>query len=287
MNAFEAQVLEAYPIPTFPEIHHPARPLTVSLVGYYEHIIKQNMDIRTIDDYVIVLCTEGEGWIKYGDLPKQTVHPNELLFLPAGVPHSYGSAPDGYWSLYWIHFYGESAKYFYNYTQSKLQPRPGNKIAMNAPSNAFFFLNSILEAAKDMTTFAELLQTEALLYQLLCSLTTSVSPDTSSDHNKELVDNVMAWMESTLTFDISLDGLAELFGVSKYYLIRLFKKYADTTPMEYFQFVRLKRSCTMLASGTFSISEIADQLGYRNPYHFSKMFKQCFGLSPRDFRKVY
>ena len=48
---------------------------------------------------------------------------------------------------------------------------------------------------------------------------------------------------------------------------------------------RMERARQLLANTRLSISEIGTQSGYRDPYHFSKRFKDMVGISPRKFRE--
>lgn len=275
---------EAYPIPAFPDAAGLVRPLNLSLTGFYGRLYDHNTPCRVINEYVVILCTEGEGWVQLDGGPRQRVRPNEILFLPAGVSHSYGSVSGGFWSLLWLHCSGEDVRYFYNYIHTKQKECPG-KIPLTAPPGAYFYLNQILQMGKSLNSYLELLKAETLLYQLFAALSgPSFAGD--SDFNEELVKNVADWMKTTDRYDLSLDEIAAQFGVSKFHLIRLFKRYADTTPMEYLQNLRMKRSCALLSTANCSVKEIAEQLGYSNPYHFSKMFKQHFGISPSDFKKL-
>ena len=43
----------------------------------------------------------------------------------------------------------------------------------------------------------------------------------------------------------------------------------------------------MLENGTLSIVEIANNLAFNNPYHFSEIFKEKIGLSPTEYRKKF
>ena len=48
---------------------------------------------------------------------------------------------------------------------------------------------------------------------------------------------------------------------------------------------RLEQSCRLLRTTSLSIQEVAEQTGYSNPLTFSKVFKNAYGLSPKNYRK--
>ena len=80
--------------------------------------------------------------------------------------------------------------------------------------------------------------------------------------------------------------LAESAGVSEVYLRKLFCRYYGVPPMRYLQQFRLNKSMIRLLQSSVSISEIALECGYTNPYHFCRAFKQRTGMTPGEYRRL-
>lgn len=93
-------------------------------------------------------------------------------------------------------------------------------------------------------------------------------------------------MESNLEELVNLDDLASLVGVSRRQLERLFKKYIGCVPRRYYLDLRLKKARQLLLQTSASISEIAIACGFVSASHFSKSYRELFGLSPRDERQL-
>lgn len=93
-------------------------------------------------------------------------------------------------------------------------------------------------------------------------------------------------MEANLEELVNLDELAALVGVSRRQLERLFKKYLGCVPRRYYLDLRLKRARQLLLQTASSISEIAIACGFVSASHFSKSYREMFGLSPRDERHL-
>ncbi len=93
-------------------------------------------------------------------------------------------------------------------------------------------------------------------------------------------------MEANLEELINLDELAALVGVSRRQLERLFKKYLGCVPRRYYLDLRLKRARQLLLQTASSISEIAIACGFVSASHFSKSYREMFGLSPREERHL-
>jgi len=103
--------------------------------------------------------------------------------------------------------------------------------------------------------------------------------------NQPKLTEAVELMESNLEELISLDDLALLVGISRRQLERLFKKYLGCVPRRYYLDLRLKKARQLLLQTPNSISEIAIACGFVSASHFSKSYREMFGLSPRAERQ--
>jgi AraC-like DNA-binding protein len=83
----------------------------------------------------------------------------------------------------------------------------------------------------------------------------------------------------------SLRELAKLSGLNEYKLKRGFRETYNDTVFGYLTNYRLTTAKKKLESGNLSIAELAYELGFSSPQHFSKTFKERFGMSPKTIRK--
>lgn len=79
-----------------------------------------------------------------------------------------------------------------------------------------------------------------------------------------------------------LESLGEFFGLSKNYLVARVRKATGHTAMELYYRVKIDLAKTYLRQGQSSVA-IAERLGFSNPYHFSRKFKQITGQPPSRF----
>ena len=86
-------------------------------------------------------------------------------------------------------------------------------------------------------------------------------------------------------FSASCEELARLCGTTAVTLHRQFFKAAGATVKNWLLNHKMENAANMLLGEGYSIKEIADTLGYSDRYHFSKVFKKYFGISPAQFRK--
>ncbi|MFG6176654.1 GlxA family transcriptional regulator [Halomonas sp. THAF12] len=95
---------------------------------------------------------------------------------------------------------------------------------------------------------------------------------------------IVALMEANLEEPISLDELAEYVNVSRRQLERLFQKNLHCSPSRYYLKLRLTRARQLLKQTPMSIIEVASACGFVSTPHFSKCYREYFGIPPRDER---
>ena len=102
----------------------------------------------------------------------------------------------------------------------------------------------------------------------------------------ELVNAIRRYLDENVTKPIGLTDIAEHFGFSQTYIIRVFREAFGTSPIEYLITSKISKSKEQLRfCPEKQVREIAEQLGYSNQYYFSRAFKQAVGVSPTEYRK--
>ncbi|PHH48423.1 choline metabolism transcriptional regulator GbdR [Pluralibacter gergoviae] len=92
-------------------------------------------------------------------------------------------------------------------------------------------------------------------------------------------------MEANIEESIELDELAGYVGLSRRQLERLFQKYLHCSPSRYYMKLRLFRARQLLKQTSRSIIEIAVACGFVSTPHFSKCYREHFGIPPREERR--
>ena len=85
--------------------------------------------------------------------------------------------------------------------------------------------------------------------------------------------------------DLSLDYLAEHFGLSLSYLSRSFKKRYHNGLINFLTEIRINKAIVLMKDHSSSIAEIALQVGIPDPKYFSRVFRRVTGCSPAEYRK--
>ncbi len=107
-----------------------------------------------------------------------------------------------------------------------------------------------------------------------------------SVNKKYVVEKIINYFEEHYNEKISLDQIAENMYLSPFYISKIFKSEIGDTPIRHLINIRLEKAKMLLEEGdNSSIQEIAGMVGYDDAYHFSKLFKKRYGISPSQARK--
>lgn len=98
------------------------------------------------------------------------------------------------------------------------------------------------------------------------------------------VKKACAFVAENLAAEISLEEVSRSAGVSPFYLSKLFKEELGETFVNYVSNLRLEKAKKLLTETDLSIKEISAEIGYNDQNYFSRLFKNKFGASPKDFR---
>lgn len=82
----------------------------------------------------------------------------------------------------------------------------------------------------------------------------------------------------------ALSDMADAALVSEGHLCRLFKQSVGCGPMKAMRLMRVDRAATMLAESNLKVNEVSTLVGFENAFHFSRCFREAFGVSPRAYR---
>ncbi len=103
-------------------------------------------------------------------------------------------------------------------------------------------------------------------------------------HQPKLIETITL-MEANIEEPMSIDELSALVGVSRRQLERLFQKYLHCVPTRYYMDLRLNCARRLLLQTGKSIIDVSLACGFISPPHFSKCYRDYFGIPPRGERQ--
>jgi two-component system response regulator YesN len=93
------------------------------------------------------------------------------------------------------------------------------------------------------------------------------------------------YMREHVEDNISREDVAAHVGLNPAYLSRLFKKETGKNLVDYLIEAKIERGKLLLDTTDMTVSAIAQQVGYANFSHFTKMFKKQYGITPQSYRQ--
>ncbi|TQV88277.1 helix-turn-helix domain-containing protein [Aliikangiella coralliicola] len=106
----------------------------------------------------------------------------------------------------------------------------------------------------------------------------------SNQQQLDLVIGIKKLIDANYDSDLNLDMLSFHRFISKYYLLRLFKRYFGLTPKQYLIDKRIEKSKEFLRAGT-SVTQTCFAVGFKSLGSFSVLFKEKIGISPKQYQK--
>ncbi|RXJ84840.1 AraC family transcriptional regulator [Arcobacter sp. CECT 8985] len=101
-----------------------------------------------------------------------------------------------------------------------------------------------------------------------------------------LINKVKEYMHDNFYMQISLDDIANEFSISKYHLLRLFKKHTFVSLHTYLMLLRVEKAKSFLQKG-LSLIETAYTCGFNDQSHLNKRFKSATGLTPGEYKSFF
>lgn len=98
--------------------------------------------------------------------------------------------------------------------------------------------------------------------------------------------DVCRYMHATLSEDLPISRYAEECHLSESRFTHLFHEVIGKSPIAYLTEARIRRAEELLYDTALPISAVAEAVGVKSPYYFSRFFKKHTGLSPTEFRKT-
>lgn len=219
---------------------------------------------------------DGECLFKFGD-QEFIAKKGQLLLIPGNVQQSYYHISDHYITKYWFHF-----------------DCTCNGIDLFEMLSLPLYINigynkDVIELFEKINN-AESYENTSIIHQnsnilKLLSLYIGYSnvPAKHVFRNSDLTD-LLLYIEDHLSDELTIEQLCSVYQFHPSYLTKRFKKQVGCPPSEYITNLRIEKAITLLTVSRESIQNIAETVGFKDSYYFSKVFKQKTGYSPADYR---
>lgn len=136
--------------------------------------------------------------------------------------------------------------------------------------------NPMLCAAKLRTSVMEMLVR-------LCEHHAEYTPEKKPIANSDIyVRKAIVFISENYNRQLTADDIASNLGITKYHLVREFRKYTGETVISHLNKVRCTKARQMILGG-YTVTQAAMECGFESVSYFSQKFKKIMGISPREY----
>ena len=131
------------------------------------------------------------------------------------------------------------------------------------------------------------LVTELFVY--LCrNYVTEMMPERDSAKRKkdlERLNAVLGYIEANYNQRITVEQLADMVCLSEDRFGHLFREGVGQPPLQYINAMRLRKALNMLKTNQYTVTEVADAVGFRDYNHFGRLFRKQYGCTPNEIKR--
>ncbi len=95
----------------------------------------------------------------------------------------------------------------------------------------------------------------------------------------------LSFIEQNYALPITVEDMANRCNLDRSYFGKVFKDMIGQSPQDFLIRYRMSKATSLLVSTSLSIGDISVQVGYPNQLHFSRAFRNIYGMSPRQYRQ--
>jgi AraC-like DNA-binding protein len=124
-----------------------------------------------------------------------------------------------------------------------------------------------------------------LCHKLICAMLAQLpTKELKNPYTDIRVRKVAQYIDNNISRKLKNKDFAKLAAMHSGAINRLFKSQTGQTPLEYQKFQRIEKTCEFLQFSDKSIEQIADELGFYDRFHLSRVFKNVRDIGPAEYR---
>jgi AraC-like DNA-binding protein len=227
-----------------------------------------------INVHYLISTKSGAGKLTL-DSGCQSITPNTIMLIPAGLPFLY-ELDDDHWDMCWLLLHDCPEYQFIHQLEAGVWQSDDASLLYQTMSLFRDFDHSDGRYQPDI----QLRLIEILLYQIEQTLRKTPSQNAQQQRFQKLIRNVNKQLQLPWT----VGTLAAELHMSEPHFYRLCKKETGRTPMKFLTQARMEYACYLLRYTNYNLEQIADTVGYADSASFAHRFKKHYRLSPGRWR---
>lgn len=261
------------------------RDLRVTHIGAYQSAPHHFVDRpRGAQEHILIVCQGGKGTCAVNGR-KHRMTTGHAVIVPARARHRYWADESDPWRIFWVHFTGARSRDYLSMLG----------LTVERPVCWLHDLPGVVEAFEQTYRHALGGYTDTDLFGLSTGLSRLLgicrlaqrALDVRRRRAEDQVLKTVHYMAENLQRPLTLGQLAAVASWSPPHYSMVFRRQLNLSPIEYLLRLKIQRACERLRTTDSRVSDIAREIGFTDPFYFSRLFRRRVGSSPRVYRETY
>ncbi|GGF97563.1 AraC family transcriptional regulator [Paenibacillus aceti] len=282
MTKYMDYTISPYPLRTFDPAVEPSRLKLKSLAiigaGHLPGRTMQRVKGKFLN-WAFVIITSGEGYYQVNNGEIQKVQAGSWFCLYPDAEFNYGPYEGGYWDEYYFNVEGQRIEEWLQtwLPNPELVKRSNSEESLQHRMEIMF---TLIDSRQPSNLDRAALMLELFLYELVAQAEQSLAGNRGTFALQVIED-----ITRSLYVQQSPEDIAARHHISLSTLRRIVHDYSGYPLNEFIHRLKMTEAKNILLNTDMSVKEIGEELGYKDMFYFSRVFKRITGVSPSGYRK--
>ncbi len=236
-------------------------------------------------DWLIACTSHGLGYFVHDDTVL-TVGARDILLIPPGTMHQYGTVEASVWNFHWAHFIPcPNWAGWLRMIQGEHNLRCLHIEDDEAWRRVQTAFAKVLADSMGMGQLADELALNGI-EEILLVLSRSL-PDADESTLDPRIRSTLRYIAEHMAEPLTVPGLASRVDLSPSRFAHLFKEQMQDSVTNTLIKLRLRQAARLLQFTSRKVTDIAHDVGFESSFYFTRKFTSQFGMSPTEYRRVH
>lgn len=234
----------------------------------------------TFDFEAMEFVAEGEGSLVLNG-KKHTLQPGAVFTYREGIQHRIENTSRSPMLKYFLDCGGQLARPRFG----ECTAGGGKMVQVGAVAEIVELFELLITNAMSETDYSSSI-CSALVETLLLKISEkTITGGTADTRAWATYERIRRHMQENYLRLKSMTEVAEETGVDPAYLSRVFRRFHRNSPYKFLMRLKMSHAASLLLSPDSLVKEVAAELQFEDPFHFSRSFKSVYGISPEQFTR--
>lgn len=261
------------------DVHPDAeKPLAVVSAGC-EHCEREySIERKNFPYFSFEYVARGQGSLVLGG-EAYKLEPGTLFSYGPRIAQTIHTDPEDRMVKYFVDFKGRQARQLLK----EASIVPGSVIQISAPQDIAEAFDNLIREGLAESVFRARICASLLEYLILKVAEAAIPYGSSGTRSFYTYQKCRQFIDDNYLRLHTVNQIAAECFMDDAYLCRLFKRFGQRSPYQHLMRLKMNRAAELLHQPGMLVKQVADDLQFSDPYHFSRVFKRTLGISPEQF----